>query len=521
MEVMGRVPSTALVLVCVVALWVVPPAQAGQVMRVDGDKVTRVNDPSVPSRAAGDLGAEPVLPRAGAARATPGLSASAAKAKDPAKKAKKPTKGEKAVASALKSVRTTRGISASALKSYTRLYALARSRRARLKGRRGRELGSVIATLEAVALRRQLTASRMRPMFLILQRNTQFWLRSPFPGSRGYVQFKGSQMLFEYYVGEGLQLQPLANFKKANQLHGACVKQTGVACDRAALAQLLDEMVATGVKRGKFTAYEYYFDFGGGLPPWISGMATATGIQAFGRAGQLLKTTRWRPYAKAAMPAFSTYAPTGIRARGPLGGTHYLQYSFAPRLYIINAFLQSIIGLYDYADITGDTTASTLWRRAEPEARAELPRNDTGDWSTYSFAGRESTREYYDLLLEFSVSLCNRLHTKAYCDTARNFKGYLVNPAELELTGPPSAVEGRPTTVSYSVSKLSAVQIVITYENGKTALDKTQTSRRGTGSFSFKPGATGTYTVSLAAKELRTGRGLRTRASGEIASSSP
>lgn len=502
----------ALGLVCVLVLWVAPAAEAGQVLRVDGKKVTRADDPSVPSRAVGDLGPEPVFPRAGASAAKPGA---------PKPKAKKPTAGRKAVLAALTSARRRKGISATALKSYTRLYALARSRRAKLKGQRGRELGSVIATVEAMALRKQLNASRMKPVFLILQRNTQFWLHSPFPASRGYVQFKGSQMLFEYYVGEGLQLQPLANFKKANALHGACVKPTGVVCDKVALAKLLDEMVATRVKRGKYTAWEYYFDFGGGRPPWISGMATATGIQAFGRAGQLLNTTKWRTYAQQGMKVFSVNAPTGVRTRGPLGGTHYLQYSFAPRVYVMNAFLQSVIGLYDYADITKDRTASILWHRAEPEARAELPRNDTGDWSTYSFGGRESTREYYDLLMEFTVSLCHRLHTPTYCTTARNFKRYLVEPAALELTGPATVAEGRSTQVRFSVSKLSAVQIVITYENGKTSLNKTATFRRGTGSFTWKPGATGAYSVSLVAKELRTGKGLRTRTSGHIQSTAP
>ena len=61
------------------------------------------------------------------------------------------------------------------------------------------------------------------------------------------------------------------------------------------------------------------------------------------------------------------------------------------------------------------------------------------------------------------------------------------------------------------MDKLSAVQIVITHESGKTSLDKTSTFKRGAGAFTWKPGATGTYTVTLAAKELRTGKGLRTR----------
>jgi len=486
------------------ALCAAGPAQAGEVLRLDrSGKATLVEDPFVPSRADSDMGSEA---RGSASRAR--ASASAEK-----KRKKGPTRGEKAVARALNTGLRRRSISRSKYRRYKRQYALARSLRAKLKGQRRRELQSVIATVEAIALRRQLTASRMAPVFLILERNTQFWRRSPFPRSRGYVQFPGSQMLFEYYVGEGLQLQPLANFKKANALHGACVK--GTACDKAALTRLLREMVATRVTRGRFKAYEYYFDFGGGKPPWISGMATATGIQAFGRTSQLLRQRKWRKYAAETFRAFDTPAPTGVATRGPLGGTHYLQYSFAPRLFVINAFLQSVIGLYDYAEITGDPTAARLWQQVEPEARAELPRNDIGDWSTYSFGGRESTREYYDLLLEFTTGLCHRLQVDVYCNTTRNFRDYISKPAELQLLGPATATKGVETQVSFSVSKLSAVQVIITLD-GQTSLDKTATFRRGQGSFTWKPEASGTYSVSLAAKELRTGEGLRTRETGQI-----
>ena len=288
--------AAAAALLCVA----VPAADAGTVLRVDGSKVTRVDDPSVPSRGAAELGRMP---------AGPPPAAGTAQTQAQEKKKKGPTRGEKAVDKALKTALRNRSISRRTEASYRKTYRLARSRRDRLKGQRRKELNYVVTTLEAIALRRQLTASRMKPLFLIVQRNAQFWLRSPFPASRGYVQFRGSQMLFEYYVGEGLQLQPLANFKKANALHGACVKPTaGVACNRAGLARLLDEMVATRVRRGRFTAYEYYFDFGG-RPPWISGMATATGIQAFGRAGQLLNTTKWRRYAQRGDAARSPRRP--------------------------------------------------------------------------------------------------------------------------------------------------------------------------------------------------------------------
>jgi D-glucuronyl C5-epimerase C-terminus len=274
--------------------------------------------------------------------------------------------------------------------------------------------------------------------------------------------------------------------------------------------------VATRVRRGRFTAYEYYFDFGG-RPPWISGMATATAVQAFGRASQLLNQPKWRTYARQTFRAFTTNAPTGVLTRGPFGGPDYLQYSFAPRLYVMNAFLQAIIGLYDYAQITHDPTADRLWRVAEPEARKQLPVNDTGDWSTYSYHGRESTPEYYDLLMEFATSLCSRLHTDVYCTTAKNFRRYITAPATLTLLGPATATKDQTTSVRFSVDKLSAVQVVITLD-GKTSLNKTATFRRGQGSFTWKPGATGTYDVSLSAKELRTGKGLRTRTTGTVES---
>jgi len=372
----------------------------------------------------------------------------------------------------------------------------------------------VIATLEAIALRRQLSASRMPALFLILRRNAEFWPRSPFPANRGLVSFAGSELLFEYYSGHGLQLQPLVNFKQANAMHGACVKHTGP-CEPADLRRLLDEMIATSARRGGFRTWEYYFRFGGGRPPWISGMAQATGIQAFGRASKLLGESGYHRYASESFAAFETSPPIGVATAGPFGGTHYLQYSFAPRLFIINAFLQAVIGLYDYAEITGDETARRLSLQAEPEARREVPANDTGDWSTYSYRGAESSREYHELLREFLSGLCGRLRLETYCEAARRFRLYTTEPAVLQLIGPGTAIEGQETRVRFSVSKLSAVQITISRE-GKTALDRVARFRRGTGSFAWKPRATGAYRVQLAAKELRTGRELRTRTSGEI-----
>jgi hypothetical protein len=508
-------------LVVCLALVATAPAQAGDVLVVGGgERAQRVDNAFVPSRPVGDLGREPASRR--------GIAIAAASPRPLARSSKiskRERRARKATSRALTLAYKRKAISRASYRKYRRTVAKARTVQRRLKGARGAELGNAIALVDGMALQRKLTASRLPATMLILQRNTQYWPRQPFPNDRDHIMFRGSRLIFEYYVGEGLQVQPLVNFKQANLMHGACVKDTGVACDRAGLQKLLRELIRTASTRGGFKTWEYYFEFGGGRPPWISGMAQATAIQAFARAFQLFGNAGYLKQARAAFGAFRKPPPVGVRTTGPFGGVHYLQYSFAPGLYIINAFLQSLIGLYDYAEITGDRTTRKLFEDAEPEARRELPANDTGDWSTYSYRGAESTREYHELLREFSASMCSRLHRdktarKPYCDAARNFLAYTRDPAEVEYLGPDFVTKGVPTNVRFSVSKLSAVQVTIT-RDGKVALDKLGTYRRGTWSLSWKPGAAGTYRIRVAAKELRTGKSLRSSVTGVAESSLP
>ncbi len=195
---------------------------------------------------------------------------------------------------------------------------------------------------------------------------------------------------------------------------------------------------------------------------------------------------------------------------------HYLQYSFAPRLYIFNAFLQSLIGLHDFGKLAGDERATELFREAEPEAREELPLSDVGDWSRYSYAGAESNRDYHELLREFLASMCTRRLGDIYCDFAARYRGYQVDPPELEYTGPDGATEDELVPLRFTVSKLSAVEVRV-MRGSKTVFSRLATVRRGTGAFTWRPRGPGVFRVELAAKELRTGLGKKDRASAELA----
>ena len=298
----------------------------------------------------------------------------------------------------------------------------ARTVRGTLTGARRAELGAVIATAESIEARGALTLSRLPALTMTLRRNAEFWAVNDPPAAGTRVVFAGSPVLLEYYAGLGLQIQPLANFGKANAAWSSCKSKANVTC--TPLRQLLDAMIALGSSRGTFTTWEYYFAFEGVARPWMSAMAQGTGIQALSRAYALTGMTRYRDVATAALAAFETAPPTGV-ARPATNGTHYLMYSYAPDLFIFNGFLQSLVGLDDYRDATKDPRGTTLFRAGHSHARWLVPFADTGTWSLYSLAGPPSTVEYHTLLRDILNNLCKRIGTDVYCITADRFTSYL------------------------------------------------------------------------------------------------
>jgi hypothetical protein len=487
---MGYVKRTALAAAVMTAL-AAAPAHAGTVIEVDGNSAHRVDDPAVPTRV--EI-AMPAPARAGAA----GVVAHAST-----------KRGRRAVYAALRRELRRKHIRRSQYRRWRASYVRSIRTLRRLRGARAAQLRYVLTSVESLALRRRLAPSRMPAVFLQLERNRQYWPRMPYPAVGDQVSFRGSELLYQYFAGEGLQLHPLSIFKKANHLHGFCERKEPT-CDEAALRRILDEMTALAVRRGRsFIAWEYLFYFGGGVPPWMSGMAQATGIQALGRAAQLLNEPKYTATAQRALGAFTVGPPTGVRTTGPRGGVTYLQYSFAPRLYIFNAFLQSLIGLYDFSNLTGDTRARDLYADAIDEGRAEVPLSDVGDWSLYNYAGHESSRDYHELLRELLQSLCTRRQGAVFCEYARKYRGYQVDPPEVVYEGPLTGAEDQPVALRFSLSKLSAVQVTVTRPDGRVVFDRLATFRRGTGSFAWTPRGPSTFTVRVAAKELRTGLGKR------------
>jgi hypothetical protein len=399
--------------------------------------------------------------------------------------------------------------------AYLAIYSAARHARDALGGVRRAELGSVLAVTADLAAGGLLTSTRMPAVFLTLQRNTEYWRGNAPPrqvpsgqscsGGVGYslprITFGDDPVVFQYYPGHGLQIQVLGNFGKANALAQQCLEPTPKApCRPDKLKALLDRLVALRATRGSYTTWEYYFPFGRGRAPWVSGMAQATALQALARASRVLGDPSYLEVAREALGAFQAAPPEGVRVFAD-GGSHYLIYSFDSHLRVLNAFLQSLIGLFDYAQISGDPVAHELFDAGDRAARVEVPRYDTGAWSLYSLGGGESNLDYHRLVTDFLGRLCDRTQAGVYCATAGRFTSYLTQAPGLAFAGTSRARRHRPATVSVRLSKLACVKVAVT-RRGRLTFVRQYVFPRGLRSFAFVPPRRGAYRVVLDAHDL-------------------
>jgi D-glucuronyl C5-epimerase C-terminus len=451
-------------------------ASAGQVLVLGKDgQVSSREDPALP---AASMKAPP--------RRGPAVATTAAKKK------------RRTVYRELKRLRASGAITAEDYTTYRAAFVDVKRRAKRLDGIGRTEMRAVIAIVEDITARRKLTASRLRPLWLMLDRNIEWWSTGRSLGSGQRIEFAGSELVWQYYPGQGLQFQVLGNFGKLNGLWGSR--------QNAKLEFMLDELLPLAAARGGRggVAWEYYFSFGGGRPPWVSGLAEGTAVQALSRSAKRLeREADVLPIAKRALRIFRVRTPTGVRVPEE-SGDHYAIYSFAPSLRVLNGFIQSLVGLYDYARLSKDPEGTELFQAAEPEARREVPLYDTGAWSLYSRGSstHESTLSYHDLLQGFLANLCERTDVAIYCTTADHFETYKTVPPEvtvksIRLRG------GRYGRVPFELSKISTVTLQIT--RGARTVEARPFGAVGYGKRTFgwqAPKRAGTYKVLLTARDL-------------------
>jgi D-glucuronyl C5-epimerase C-terminus len=405
-------------------------------------------------------------------------------------------------------------IGARTYRRYKRDLAAARAAARRLGGARGAELGAVVGTVERLAASFQLSPGRLPAVFLVLRRNTRTWMRDPFPAPGERRRFGSDPAVFQYVPGQGMGLHVLGTWGIVNAQLRSCLraKRSGRLwqdCPVRDLERRLDRLGALGARRGGFLAWEYYYAYAEGSPPWISGMAQATAVQALSRAARAFGAPRYRRLAQHALGAFETAPPAGVAVDDP-GGRRYVMYSFAPGMRILNGELQAVAGLHAAAALGRSARAARLARRGDRAALAALAGFDTGAWSLYSTAGDESSLSYHRLTTEILGRLCRTSGVAAYCAEGRRFDRYTREPPRVGLAPLRGLTARRRAAVRFSLSKGSAVAVRVWGRRG-LLLARDLRLGRGDHELDWTPPARGRFRVRVAARgpEGRLGVGAR------------
>lgn len=418
------------------------------------------------------------------------------------------------VEASLRVARLTGRISPELEQSLRRDWTNANATVGKLTGVPQAELGYVVGTVRALAAAHILTADRLRPAFLVLRTNARFWAREPIPAAGWRTSPDTDPAIFQYYPGHGLQLQPLASWGRANAVAGACLaaqrsRTKRDRCRSAQLARSLDRLSALGARRSGYLAWEYYFAYGSGAPPWVSGMTQATAVQALARGYRALGKARWRRAALSALGAFEQPPPSGVSVRAP-GGRHYALYSFAPSHLVFNGGLQAVIGLGDASTLLRSGRAKRLFERGERAARREVAAYDTGAWSLYSERGAEATLNYHSLIAGFLDGLCRRTHRRVYCSAGKRFKRYEREPTRIGIAPLRKLRWNRTATLRFTISKVSTVKVRLWGTRG-LSLSRDLSLPRGAHTLAWRPPGRGRYRLRIEAQGPSGPLGVETR----------
>jgi hypothetical protein len=358
----------------------------------------------------------------------------------------------------------------------------------KLSGQRARELEGVIR--DVAAQWRTYNRPRALTLFAMLEFNADYFAdHGPLASGRDVQDEEG--VVYRAFPNHGLQFHPLANFAKLNSYLGAN------RLDEAGYLGLA--LIARGVPKGDALSWEYSFPFGSGRAPWTSGMAQSVAAQAFARGE-----------AKLGDPAFAAAAQKAFRAipgklvRPLPEGLFVRLYSFSD-LAVLNAQLQSVVSLEDYALALEDPAGQQLAGQLRAAAAELLPKFDTGAWTLYALGANESTLDYQRYVVALLKRIGARNKDPFWIDYGTKFASYEDVPPALTPGPAGPAVYPRPldgfrdnAEVRFTLSKISRVTVQV------GSARRTLLVGRGQKSLDIYPGkvAAGTYAVKVLATDL-------------------
>lgn len=160
----------------------------------------------------------------------------------------------------------------------------------------------------------------------------------------------------------------------------------------AAVNQLLKLQDAEGAFRYYFP-YRHYTAVGLYKPGWVSGMAQGVALSALARVYKKTKDPKYLDYGNRAVSFLTVPKDQG----GPFVSmadldkslkdyVFFEEYLTTPNVYTLNGYMFTLLGLYDWADITGSEQAKKLFNDGMKTLEKILPYYDIGSFSAYDLS---------------------------------------------------------------------------------------------------------------------------------------
>ena len=326
------------------------------------------------------------------------LSVSLAGGAASAQAAGKPASGP-SVSAALASLQRSGAIAPAVYQQDYSAYVAAVNSLKKLSGTRRAELGAVIANVQAIAAAGGFIPSRLPALFLTLERNRTWWTTGSLLASRVRISFPGSQLVWEYYAGQGIEIQWLGTFGEGNGYYSGGQNNN--------LKQLVAELIPLATKRAGGIAWEYMFQFDGGAAALDE--RPLAGHRAAGALARLVALQRTgrsdgRPGSARDLQDRRRRRACASRARwGALPRVHLRSHRPHPQ----RGNPGSWSGCTTTPRSRRTRSGLQLFEAGDAEERVRTPLYDTGAWSMYDQFG-ESDLNYHELLTEFLQHLCER-----------------------------------------------------------------------------------------------------------------
>ena len=196
--------------------------------------------------------------------------------------------------------------------------------------------------------------------------------------------------LLDYKGTIGKQYNPIAISQYALGLYNLYIKEK----DSILLKKFLNQVkwLSENLERNKHGVYVWmhHFDWeyqGTLKSPWYSSLAQGNGISVLVRAYLL---TGEKKYIDLAILAFDSFRKTidegGVTFIDKNGNVWFEEYIIPPYSHVLNGFIWSIWGVYDFYKVTEDQFAKNLFIRSTETLSKNLAKYDIGFWSLYALS---------------------------------------------------------------------------------------------------------------------------------------